>query len=255
MTEHDPTALARTIAQGLRDAYHGGPKFDIGIEAGGAIDAATAYAVQRLLDEDFGPAGAFKVACKPGQPVIMAPIYADRIFDSGAVVPADGDAEIGIELEVGFRFLAPPPDPSDPAFSDRLREAVSVVAAIEIVQTRLTDTESASPMLRLADNQLNGGLVIGDELRDWQGLDLGTVGARLSFGDEVFLDGQAPVPGGDAFRNLEALVRLVGNHCGGLRPGHVVITGSLNGLPYIRRGRKVSGRIDGIGAVSADFPA
>ncbi|MFU8779008.1 MAG: 2-keto-4-pentenoate hydratase, partial [Roseovarius sp.] len=67
---------------------------------------------------------------------------------------------------------------------------------------------------------------------------------------ETLLDGAAQVPGGDAFATLCALVRALGEHCGGLREGHVVITGSLNGLPWVQAPIVAQGNIAGLGSVT-----
>jgi 2-keto-4-pentenoate hydratase len=47
---------------------------------------------------------------------------------------------------------------------------------------------------------------------------------------------------------------MIGTHWGGLREGQVVITGSLNGLPFIDRPSSARGAIDGLGTVEAVFP-
>lgn len=242
------------IATRLIDARNGGP-FLIPQEIGQALpSSAEAYEVQRIVADAIGPVGAFKTARRPGQAQIMAPIFQKDIQRTPAVFARDQINRIGIELEVGFLVKAPLPAATDADFAEKARRCVSAVAVLEIVDTRLAEIDPAPPPLRLADNQLNGALVVGEPLDDWQELDLETVTATLKLGDETVLDGAAPVPGGDAFRTFCGLAQMVGSHCGGLRPGHVVITGSLNGMPFIERGTSVRGWIDGLGAVEADFP-
>lgn len=248
------TDKVEALAGALIRSRAGGPKAGLSIERTGPLSAGQAYQVQEALARRFGPAGAFKVACKPGQPVIMAPIYAADIRPSGHSFPTPEGEQIGIELEIGFKILRPLPQPGTAEYRQRLRDCVSLVPVIEVVLTRLEDAEAASPMLRLADNQLNGGLVVGPERADWQDLDLTQATATLEFGATRVLDGTVPVPGGDAFENFCKLVEMADGHCGGLQPGHVVITGSLNGLPYIEAGTAVKGWIEGLGEVSTTFP-
>lgn len=251
----DPhTDKAQALAAALIRSRQGGPKTDLSFDRSAPVTAAQAYQVQQALARRFGPAGAFKVACKPGQPVIMAPIYAADIRPSGQSFPAPEGEPIGIELEIGFKILRPLPQPGTADYRQRLRDCVALVPVIEVVLTRLADAEAASPMLRLADNQLNGGLVVGPERADWQDLDLSRATATLDFGATRVLDGTVPVPGGDAFENFCKLAEMTGSHCGGLQPGHVAITGSLNGLPYIEAGTAVKGWVEGLGEVSAAFP-
>lgn len=242
------------IAARLLVARNGGPSF-LPEDAGNVPQClAEAYEIQQLVAQDIGPVGGFKVGRRPGQMEIMAPIFSKDIRTSPATFNRDEIDSIGIELEVGFLITSPLPDPGNEQFVARARMCVSAVPVLEIVDTRLSDAAAASPLLRLADNQMNGALVMGTPRVDWQDLQLDTVRTRLAFNSEVVLDGPVAVPGGDAFETFCFLAQTVGTHCGGLRPGHVVITGSLNGLPFVERGTTVRGWIEGLGDVAADFP-
>lgn len=246
------STLSTTLAQQLIVARNGGPAIDPASQRNW-LNAELAYAVQSAVVAEIGPVGAFKTARNPDQPTIMAPIFKKDVFNSPARFEPDRFGLIGIELEIGFVVLKNLPPLNAPDFRDRARFCVAPAAVIEVVDTRLTDIPNASPMLKLADNQLNGGLVVGDTLRDWQGADFTSVTATLRFDDDLVLDGSCEVPGGDAFESFCALAELVGGHCGGLKAGHVVITGSLNGMPFVPQGTRVEGTITGIGEVSAQF--
>jgi 2-keto-4-pentenoate hydratase len=242
--------LATLLLQDGKGGYRPGPDF----EQDGALSWEEAYQVQALLAEESGPIAGFKVARKPGQPNIMAPIYARNTQMSPARFQVPSSQMIGIELEIGFRVLSPLPAPDVPNYLNKLRACVAMVPAIEIVLTRLSDADACSAQLRLADNQMNGGLVVGQELHEWQSLNQPEIDVCLRFGDKVVLDGPTKIPAGDAFESFRVLSQMVGDHCGGLKPGHVVITGSLNGLPYIEPGALVSGEIKGLGEITIDFP-
>lgn len=224
------------------------------IEETALRDENDCYEVQGRVAAALGPVGAFKTARKPGQPQIMAPILAADVRRSPAVFGPDELELIGVELEVGFLVTGELPDPRQADFNERAQSRVAPVPVLEIVDTRYGDLRAAGPLARLADNQINGALVTGAPRSNWNGLDLKNVTARLKFGDETVLDGDVPVPGGDAYETFCAFARMVGVHCGGLRPGQFVITGSLNGLPFIERGIRIRGCIKGLGDVEADFP-
>jgi len=241
--------LAKTLDCARTSGVKTGSKF----EKNGLVSYDDAYQVQSILAKKYGPIAGFKVARKPGQPNIMAPIYAKDTYSTPEVIQPPIGESIGIELEIGFKILSPLPAPNTENYLENLRACVAMVPVIEIVLTRLSDDPDCSPQLRLADNQMNGGLVVGQEARDWAAFDRPEVDAYLAFGDEVVLDGMASVPAGNAFESFRALAEMVGNHCGGLKPGHIVITGSLNGLPYIKRGTPVRGEIRGLGEVAIDF--
>jgi 2-keto-4-pentenoate hydratase len=46
---------------------------------------------------------------------------------------------------------------------------------------------------------------------------------------------------------------MIGEHCGGLQPGQIVITGSLHPLTYVLPGTSVVGHIEGLGDVSVQI--
>jgi len=225
-----------------------------------ALDAAPqtredCYAVQQAVADAIAPAAAFKTARKgPGDVPIMAPILFGTVRDSGSTFSRDELSVIGVELEIGFRIDRPLPDPTGADFALRARECISLVPAIEVVDTRLTDPEAAGPMWRLADNQNNGGLVCGTPVSAWQELDLDAAEIDLTIGGVREYSGAHPSPGGNAFDVFCAFAAIVGGHCGGLQPGQTVITGSLMGCHYIEPGRNVRGVIDGLGVVEVGFP-
>lgn len=247
-----PAEDVPALANALLAARAGGAKLSRARADALALTAEDAYAVQQRVAERLGPVGGFKFANRPGTPAIMAPIQAAHTHASPAVVPTGGEA-VGIELEVGFRILSTPPAADAPDFRDRLRACVAPLAVIEVVQTRLADLDAAAPLLRLADHQLNGGLATGSGPSAWQGGPLSEVEAHLTFNGKPVLDGPVRLPFGDAFDCLAALVAMAGCHCGGVQPGQIVITGSLNGLPWLPPGTAVRGRLDGIGEVIVDL--
>ncbi|PKQ11223.1 MAG: 2-keto-4-pentenoate hydratase [Alphaproteobacteria bacterium HGW-Alphaproteobacteria-1] len=239
--------MSDPLVEALLAAWGGGPKLP-GSAAEG-LTRARVFAVQAEVAACLGPVGGFKVACPPGAPIVIAPIMARDIHPSPAVIACAAGEEVGIELEYAFRLIAAPPAPDAPDFESRLKQAVELLPVFELVQSRLADPKGAGAMLKMLDNQLNGAVVLGAPLRAWHGVDVTRADAWLSLGAETLLDGAAQVPGGNAFATLCALARALGGHCGGLREGHVVITGSLNGLPWRYPPLSAQGRIAGLGEV------
>ena len=238
---------AQALAEAFLRARGDGPAVPASL--GAALSMEEAYEVQAAVAAALGPVGGWKVACKPGAPQIMAPILARDICPGGGRVRLPGGAPVGVELEIGFRLTAPLPSPRDPGFEAAARAATEILPVLEIVASRLEDPRNAPPALKLADNQLNGALVLGEAVPDWEGLGTARVHGRLDISGETLLDGVAEVPGGDAFANFCALARMVGTHCGGLQPGQVVITGSLNGLPWRELPLTAEGEIAQLGTV------
>ncbi len=241
------------LAQQLVTARRGGVAVAVNDALPRLETDADAYDVQAQVARAIGPVGGFKTAIKPGAAQIIAPIFAADIHPSPAQIGPGPSRRIGIELEVGFLLRRALAATQGAELRAAVRSCFALVPAIEIVESRFDDREAADPRLRLADNQSNGGLVLGAPIEDWSGFDLTALTARLVFGDTVLLDGPAQIPGGDPIETVSRFVERLGDHCGGLQPGQVVITGSLNGLPFVERGDTAQGRIDGLGAVTAQF--
>ncbi len=207
-----------------------------------------AFAAQTAVMAELGPAGAFKVADKPGAPFVMAPICADRVLQTGADVPILDSA--GIELEVGFEVLSSWTPGADLA---TIARHVWPRPVIEVVDTRIDGPLADDPFVKLADLQANSALVVGARADDWDGSDFSDVDAYLTCGETVVVDGKARVPGGSALNMLAKLADRIGAHCGGLQPGQIVITGSLSGLPYFEVGQQIRGRIATLGEVACQL--
>jgi 2-keto-4-pentenoate hydratase len=166
---------------------------------------------------------------------------------SGAEVPVLDT--MGIELEVGLYIHSDLPPDYACLSTSALAAFVTPVVVIELVDTRVTGPLAQDAMVKLADNQVNAGLVVGDRASGWAGADFGAVQAKFTAGPEVILDGAASVPGGAALETFAALAQDLGPHCGGLKQGQIVITGSLHPLVFVAKGTEVQGQIAGIGAV------
>ncbi|PUB17440.1 hydratase [Yoonia sediminilitoris] len=209
---------------------------------------AEAYYVQDRVVAALGPVAGFKTARKPGQATIMAPILDRFAFATGASVPI-GDS-MGLELEIGWQIIAPLPEASAGDLDAKLRHCVRPVPVIELVDCRLRGPVAQDPVAKLADFQINKGVIIGRPLDDWDGRDFGAVKGRMVAGDQTLLDGPAEVPGGSALTTLGVFLAEIGARGGGLDVGQVVITGSLHPLTYVALPCEVLGRIDGLGTVA-----
>lgn len=208
---------------------------------------AQAYEIQAGVAGQMGAVGAFKTARKPGEAMIYAPIFAENLVQSGAEVPVSD--MMGIELEVGLYIHTDLPPDHAGLSTSALAAFVTPVVVIELVDTRVTGPLAQDAMVKLADNQVNAGLVVGDHASGWPGADFGAVHAKFTAGSEVILDGAASVPGGSALETFAGLAQHLGQHCGGLKQGQIVITGSLHPLVFVAKGTEVQGQVDGIGAV------
>lgn len=243
----DPLSFAASLIAAHKSKAPFAPPSD----AARPSTTSDAYAVQAIVLDALGPAGGFKTGRQaPDACQVMAPIPVPRIRPSPAVFKADELHLVGVELEIAFRFDKPSPDPKDPDFESNLRSAVSVMPAIEVVDTRLTDAGAGHALSKLADNQSNAGLVIGTAVPLAAIADGTEFEVDFRTSSQTLGSGPAKVPGGSAFAVLAGFVQMVGSHCGGVQQGHVVTTGALTGLHWIEKGTTVTGHISGLGEVS-----
>lgn len=234
------------FAQALIAAHHSGTR--VAPEAPLPQTPEEAYAVQEAVLAATGPVAGFKVGLKPDAAPIFGAIRAAFTQESGSTI-AVAD-QMGIELEVGWLITAPLPAPEAEDFDAALRRAVVPVPVIELVDTRVTGPAASDPMVKLADFQVNHGLICGTPRHDWDGRDFGAVTARLSAGVHADYAGATEVPGGSALSTLAALIRTLNGACGGLKVGQVVITGTLFPMFLAPGGTDISGTIEGLGTVT-----
>jgi 2-keto-4-pentenoate hydratase len=161
---------------------------------------------------------------------------------------------IGIEAEIAYRLSTDLPARDRPYTRQEVGAAIGgMLPAIELVDTRLANHDAASPLWKLADNQLNWGLVIGDLVTEWRRFDPLSQPVQLEIDGAVVARGRGGNTAGDPFRLMVWLANNCGSHCGGLRQGQVVTTGSLTGLRFLAPGARVRASFEGLGEVAVAF--
>jgi 2-keto-4-pentenoate hydratase len=218
---------------------------------------AEAYEVQALVAAKLGAVKAWKTgAPSPDAEPILAPIFADLVHVSPARLPAAAFHRLGIEAEIAYRLGRDLPKRHESYKRDEVVEAIAaILPAIEIVDSRLAACEALDPLWKLADNQINGGLVIGRAVENWRRVDPTTQPVALSVDGEVVRSGEGGNSAGDPLRLLVWMANNVAEHCGGIRAGQIITTGSLTGLRFVEPGAHVVAEFPGLGTVEVTFPA
>ncbi len=215
-------------------------------------DAAQAYAIQDAVIAALVE-GQRVSAWKTGAPnahtvPIAALIRPARLCFEPAEWPAADFHMLGIEAELAYRLAADLPPRTEPYGPDEVMAAVGVVhAAIEVCDTRLRDWQSADPLWRLADNQINGALVIGEGIADWRVLESVRQPVRLIVDGESRVEATGSHPLGDPSALLPWIANHCAAHCGGLRAGDIVTTGTWTGMVFVEPGVEVVASFPGIG--------
>jgi 2-keto-4-pentenoate hydratase len=242
------------LARALQQARQTGVATEEDGWEGAVPDVTAAYAVQdRVAELTGGSRGAAPACWKAGAPntqavPTFAPLPAHGVHTSPGLCQRSAHFMIGIEAEVAFRV----------AREVTAREAEGIHAAdvpsllggmtvsIELVDSRWRSGMAAPALLRLADLQAHGALVLGAWVPfhpvDWQR-------QRCS----VRVDGveQGPYtashPCGDPLWVVPAWLRHVAQRDGAVRAGSVVTTGTWCGIVWLQGTAGVHVSFEGIG--------
>ena len=216
-----------------------------------------AYAIQEIVTQSLSAEiSAWKTSAPDSVSVpIVAPIYSDLLYQSGSEIPASELFVIGIEGEIAFQISHDLPLGEKHYSREDLVESIGeLLPAIEIVDTRMQDGFSQNKDLILADNQSNGGLVVGEGISNWKSLDFTNLEASVTVNGGLEYSGVDGNRAGDLFR----LMAWAANHCANrarpFRAGDIITTGTYTGILYVEPGAEVVVAFPGIGAVEVSFP-
>ena len=252
------TTNIEQVAQALLAARRDRTPLDTNRFASALSEAAQAYAVQDSL-----------VASLPAQPKGVP-----RYWKSGgqgreglyphAPLPVEGvwtsPADAGswhfniclVEAEIALR-LARAVTPSQAAamtYEDARALVDAMTVSIELVDSRWAG--EVPPLLKLADLQAHGALVLGDWVpfaaRDWA-----AQGCTVQIGGKPPAERRGTHPLGDPAALLPGWLRHVSRNGATVPAGTVVTTGSWCGMLPTTPGDRVLVRFDGIGEASVQL--
>lgn len=226
-----------------------------------------AYAVQdrfvALRAQERGALAGYKIALATAAMQAFVGVgapQAGRILHS-TVQPSPGRVRAAdfvrliVEFEVGVKLADDLPAADAPFSRERVAAAVgAVMPALELADDRAADYGKlrTHPLDLIADNTWNEGVVLGDGVEAWRGVDLGTVRGRAHVNGVLAGEGT----GADALGHPLDAVAWVARHLAslgrGLLRGDIVITGSLVTSKFVQRGDRVSFSLDGLGSVQLD---
>ncbi|WP_024301479.1 2-keto-4-pentenoate hydratase [Pseudogulbenkiania sp. MAI-1] len=234
----------------LLQAYRQRQPVAVGADAGPS-SREQAYAVQQAIwREQVGSARptAWKVGAprRDAEPT-AAPIFPQRIAASPASLPAASFIGLGIEAEIAVRFGHDLPARPERYTREEILDAIgSVHVAIELIDSRLATPQAAGPLWCLADNLVNGGLIVGDAIPHWRELDFSALAVRASADGKTLAETLGRPPLDDLFFCLPWWIE----HVGGTQAGDLVATGAWNGMHPV--GLPAAVRVEFVGVGSAE---
>ena len=213
------------------------------------------YAIHDIVAAKLGPVLGWKVGAKSAtaEPV-CAPLLAGTFYQSPVQLDPEKFTMRGMESEIAFHFASDLPARDEPYSKDQVLGAIDTAfPAIEINESRYLDPDALDPMTKLADNILNGALILGPRWSDWPDLVVADQPVEMRFDDELLYSHK----GGNNAVDIMRLVVWIANHMRkkgpGIAAGQVVTTGSWTGLHKAGTAKKVVTTFPGIGDVTVNF--
>ena len=215
-------------------------------------------AFQELLKPERGLIVGYKVALTTavmqkmvgfGHPCSGA-IFASGVHHSPATIKGSDFVHLGTECEIAVLLSRDLPANAAPYGVNSVSEAVAaLMPAFELVDDRGADYSDLFFLGVAADNAWNAGIVLGEPVTDWQGIDLVAASGAMTINGQPAGEGK----GGDVLGHpLEALAWLANNLAErgkSLQKDMIVMTGSIVSTKFLDRGDEVHFGIDTLGEV------
>lgn len=256
------TGKFEQLARDLAEAWRSGGTIPLPPAGQGPASRAEAYAIQDRMAELIGrQVAGWKVGATvravqvfeghdgplPGR------IFADRLFESGAKIPARLFKGVKVECEFAFRLTRELPGGNAPVTRGEIAGSLTFHPAFELAGSRFapgTGNRAATTFDGVADNGFGGAAVLGAAIDDWQNLPFETmeIDARIEDSPPIQIYTGAyrrdpAVITAETFSDLRA--RGVP-----LPVGTVVLTGSLSLPTPVRQGQTVTAKFAGLPSLS-----
>jgi 2-keto-4-pentenoate hydratase len=229
------------------------------------LDAADAYAIQRMNTERKLAGGRRVVGCKIGltaravqaqlgvdQPDFGV-LFDDMSFGDAEPIPMQQLDQAKVEAEIAF-VLGRDLDMANPGHADVIKAVDHVLPAIEIVGSRIAGWDIRF-VDTVADNASSGAFVLGGSPRLLREVDLSLCGMVMSRRGEPVSVGAGAACLGLPVIALAWLARTMAALGQPLRAGDLVLSGALGPMVPVAPGDVFEARINGLGNVKAVFEA
>lgn len=179
-------------------------------------------------------------------------LLADMAYGDSDPIPMERLLQPRVEAEVAFVLGRDLPD-RPVVTTDVLRATEFVVAAIEVVDSRIRDWD-ISIVDTVADNASSGLFVVGGSPRRLTDVeDLRSVAMELTCDGDVLSSGTGAACLGHPVNAVVWLANAVAERGAPLAAGEVILSGSLGALVPVEPGRTYEATFTGLGSVRARF--
>ena len=257
--EHSPARAAATIIAARRHKRRM-PQIDHKHQPESLIEA---YAVQdQVVKYIGGEAEGWKIGCTnvvaQKQLGVDEPfrgrVLRKAVYASPAVVSASNTVMRVVETELAFRMGAGLPLKNAPYTKETVAPAIeALIPSLEIVDSVWEDWEKVGALHLISDNACHAGLVLGEDCRDWQDVDLAEFEVSVSMNGDTPLTGKGGNALGHPLNGVAWLANDLASLGRELKAGEVISTGVLTGLLYANAGDKIIADYGRFGTIELAF--
>jgi 2-keto-4-pentenoate hydratase len=206
-------------------------------------DIAEAYSIQDINARELGVYGWKVGPARGGEQPRCAPLVGNTEYHSQHVFRCQADHNYEVELEVAVKLGESLPTIDGEYQAEDIEGAIaSLHLSLELVGSRFRDRRTISPLLAIADNQSNEGVVLGEAIADWRNADLGTLSLQLLIGDRTVAEAKGGASLSDIVQQVTWLANHVASRGQGLVAGNVIMTGARIGPTPVLGGTMVTGQ-------------
>ncbi len=247
------------ISAFLFEAHEAGDKF-VNLEKGmKPKDFNEAYQIQKQLRQKLprGPLGGYKIALsskiQQDYHKISHPVYGglfkNEIFTSPKTIVLENYHRMSVEFELAFELSDRIIDTTIDRTSENIIKDISnVMPAIELIDDRGANYDGLDPLSLACDNAWSGGLVLGEPIYNWQEKDFQNIQSSCEWNQEPKLT--TGVLDAKPFENLCWLINELHSRKSELKPGMIIITGSVFKVRQANVGDKINHILSDLGKVS-----
>ena len=178
-------------------------------------------------------------------------IFADMVYENGAVIPHDRFSNVRIEVELAFVLRQPVHGPDATVF-DVLRATEYVVPALEILSSRI-DMQGRTIVDTISDNAAMGGMVYGGNPVAVDQVDLRWVSALLYRNEVIEESGVAAAVLNHPAVGVAWLANKLAQHGDRLEAGEIVLAGSFTRPMWVHPGDSVLADYKELGTITCRF--
>ncbi|MQF96162.1 MAG: hypothetical protein FI731_10855 [SAR202 cluster bacterium] len=177
-------------------------------------------------------------------------VFASRVHHSPVIVKVSDYVHIGAECEIAVLLSADLPAESSPYDRKAVSGAVgALMPAFELVDDRGADYSDLFFLGVAADNAWNAGIVLGEQVTDWRGIDLVTASGVMTINGQPAGEGKGGDVLGHPLDALAWLANTLARRGQSLKKDMIVMTGSIVSTKFLNQGDEAHFQIDELGEV------